>query len=102
MNHQPDSREAINVVVFGQSLLVRGKHENPERISEIARYVHDVMSQVDVENPGHSLVDTAILTAMNLTNLLLFQQAEIDSLRHRIDACNIRLNDYLKEETTTS
>ena len=102
MNHYPDSRDATNIVVFGQSLRIKGKNENPERINEIARYVHEVMMQVDSENPGHSLVDTAILTALNLTNLLLFQQAVIDSLRHRIDSCNARLNDYLKEETPAS
>ncbi len=102
MNEQPDRIEALDVVIFGQSLQVKGKDEDPARITEIARYVHEIMSQVDVENPGHSLVDTAILTAMNLTNALLYQQAEIDSLRHRIDAFTARLNDCLKEETPAS
>ncbi len=95
---QHNQDDSVNVVIFGHTLQIKSDVDDPERVQKIAKYVHDIMTQINEDNPGRSVVDTAMLTAMNLTNALLYQQTENINLSSTIEDFSSRLMDYFNEE----
>jgi len=95
---QHNQDDSIKVVIFGHTLQIRSDVDDPEQVQKIAKYVHDIMTQINEDNPGRSVVETAILTAMNLANALFYMQTDNINLSSTIEDFTRRLMDYFNEE----
>ncbi len=95
-----DSKNLVQVQIFGHSYTIRGEAEQAY-ILEVAAYVDRKMREITEKLPVASLSKVAILASLNIADELFKerarQQAESQQLNHQAARLNAVLDDLLQD-----
>ena len=91
-----DSKNVVQVQIFGHSYTIRGE-ANQEYIMGVAAYVDRKMREITEKLPVASLSKVAILASLNIADELFKERALYQTSEQRLNHQAARLNAVLDE-----
>ena len=91
---EPVQEQVTTVTIFNQTYRVRSG-DNPEYVHELARYVHEKMSEVAEQTPTVDTLKIAILAALNIADDYISTREELEQFERRVSESTSRLTELL-------